>query len=70
MEILIYEFEKSASDEAYDRSIFIDISYYRGVIVQWHSALVVVFAVISLLIFGSHDVRSILAKLMDSGILK
>lgn len=61
VELLIYEFEKTASDEAYDRSIFIDIADYRRVIFQWRSVVVMFITLISLLILCSHYVRSYLA---------
>ena len=57
VEILIFEFEKSASVEAYDRSIFIDITVYRSYIFQWRSIAVLGFSLATFLLSGSEYFR-------------
>jgi hypothetical protein len=62
VEILIFKFEKSASDETYDRSIFIDITSYRGTLFQLHYIVVFVFALIALFLASSDDLKSLIAN--------
>ena len=63
VEILIFKFEKSVGDETYDRSLFIDIAAYRGILFQFHSSLMIVFTVIAFLIGSSADSRSVISNL-------
>ena len=58
VEILIFEFEKPASAEAYDRSIFIDITVYRSYMFQWRSIAVLGFSLATFLLSGSEYFRS------------
>lgn len=62
IEILIFKFEKSASDESYDRSIFIDITSYRGTVFQLHGLFMVATSLIALLLASSDDLRSVIAN--------
>jgi hypothetical protein len=59
VEILIFKFEKNVSDELYDRSIFIDITSYRGTIFQLRSFFTAACSFFTFLLSSSDYLRNL-----------
>ena len=62
VEILIFKFEKAASSESYDCSIFVDITSFRETVFQLRGLFMITSSLIALLLASSDGLRSVIAK--------